>query len=213
MSIPTLVILGPSNAGKTPVGQTIQQRSALTARRSLHLDFGDHLRRCCAGTIDPGFTADQRALIDTFMQGRLLDHDSFFIAHRIVHWFLKQHRFDPHRDLLVLNGLPRNVAQARSLAEHDIVVRCALHLDCPIEVARQRKQRSDNGRGFEDRSGRTDGSDDVFRRKSESYLADTLPLVAHYRRAGVPVVRVPVDVDTSPDDVAETLFRLISDDP
>ena len=99
---------------------------------------------------------------------------------------------DAAKDVLVLNGLPRNPAQARGLAGMGIDVPVVILLDCSVETAWQRKARSERGMGFEDRSHRADVSREVFDRKARSFVEETAPLMDWYRDRGTQVLRVAV---------------------
>jgi adenylate kinase family enzyme len=173
--------------------------------RCLHLDFGEHLRKICSDGINPGFSSRQVEAIRSVMNGQLLDDSMFWVAQTVVEWFLRSHQFDTKRDLLVLNGLPRHVGQARDLASMGVDVRLVAHLDCAVQTAWQRKQLSERNQGFEDRTTRPDSDYDTFVRKLTSFEADTVPVLAWYTDRNVPVVRVPVAVDSSPEEMLSRL--------
>jgi adenylate kinase family enzyme len=199
--IRALLLAGHSNSGKSPVGSALAEALCSSSRTTHHLDFGDLLRRTCSADINPGFSEEHLRLIGTFMHGRLLDDGSFFVAQRLIEWFLDDRAFVPGRDVLILNGMPRDAAQAIRVRAMGIVVDQVVHLDCSAETAWRRKQRSEDGTGFEDRSDRGDAAHQVFERKVRSFLRDTLPLLDYYRSAGAIIHRVPVQIDTGPDDV------------
>jgi adenylate kinase len=85
------------------------------------------------------------------------------------------HRFAPERDILVLDGIPRNLAQARILDEH-IRVEKVIYLVCTDEeamIARLRRRALKENRP-------DDASDLVIRRRWEVYEEETAPVLAYY---------------------------------
>ena len=192
------LLVGHSHAGKTPLGELLARELAEPGRRCLHLDFGEQLRATVAGRLDPGLTAEEAEYLRAVMAGRLLDDAHFGIAAKVVAATLAAAGFDAARDLLLLTGMPRHVGQARACVGAGLDVRLVVFLDCTAEVALARKRLADAGQGHEDRTHRDDGALAVFARKVASFDAETRPLLGHYRDAGVEVVRVPVEVDTTP---------------
>ena len=83
--------------------------------------------------------------------------------------------YRPDRDILVLDGIPRSVAQAEAL-DDKIEVLAILHLVCPdIDEMVQRMK----GRAL--KQGRQDDADEsVIRRRFEVYEAETAPVLGHY---------------------------------
>ena len=200
-----ILLVGHSNAGKTPLGALLEARTATSGRRLLHLDFGEHLRATVAGTFDPGLDARESAFLRSVMRGTLLDDAHFGIARKVVHRFAEVRRLDPGRDVLVLNGMPRHVGQALACAAAGIDVKLVAFLDCPPEVALARKRLADAGSGHEDRGHRDDAALDTFERKVRSFDEDTRPLLDHFTRLRVPIARLPVGVETTPEQMAGAL--------
>ncbi len=83
--------------------------------------------------------------------------------------------YRPERDLLVLDGIPRNVGQSRALDSHIEVLR-VVHLRPPdIELMVQRLK----GRALKEN--RQDDADErVIRRRFEVYNAETAPVLDYY---------------------------------
>jgi adenylate kinase len=83
--------------------------------------------------------------------------------------------YKPNVDLLVLDGIPRNVNQARHLDEH-LEVLAVLHLVCPdIEAMVTRMRR----RALKEN--RIDDADEkVIRRRFEVYRRETAPILNYY---------------------------------
>ena len=83
--------------------------------------------------------------------------------------------YKPNVDLLVLDGIPRNVMQAKALEKH-LEVLAVLHLVCPdIEAMVMRMRR----RALKEN--RLDDADEkVIRRRFEVYQRETAPVLEHY---------------------------------
>ncbi len=87
-------------------------------------------------------------------------------------------RFKPECDHLVLDGIPRNVAQAR-LLEAFLEVKRVFHLTCPDEgalVARMRRRALKDNR-------LDDADENVIRRRLAVYKEETLPVLDFYGRS------------------------------
>lgn len=188
------LLLGPTGAGKTPLGEALAARSD---GRVLHFDFGAGLRAVDAERLAvPGLSAEGRAIVrDVLARGALLADSQWFVAEAILSAFLAR-----PCDRVVLNGLPRHVAQAVAM-EPRVDVRRVLVLECDAATVRERLARDTGG----DRAGRIDDGSAAVERRLALYRARTQPLIAHYRARGVPVAALPVGADTT----AADLMRLL----
>jgi len=192
MSHQAILLIGPTGSGKSPLGQWLE-RHGLWGRRCHHFDFGAQLRAAS------GFNPEEmRFLQQVLQQGALLEEDSFYLALRILDSFLQERRVQPS-DLLIMNGLPRHIAQAEALADQLQFV-AVLHLLCDAETVRERLRRNTGG----DRVARQDDEPELLEKKLQIFAERTAPLVAYYRDRGVPVIRVEVAVQTQP---AEMMAR------
>jgi adenylate kinase len=86
-------------------------------------------------------------------------------------------RYKPRQDLLVLDGIPRNVAQAELLQEH-LDVLLIVHLICPdrekmFERLRRRALKENRI---------DDAKEDVIRKRWAVYEQETYPVLAFYPR-------------------------------
>ena len=100
-------------------------------------------------------------------------------------------RFDPTQQILVLDGIPRSVNQAR-LLEGTIQVVKIIHLaaDPDAMVARIRGRALKQNRV-------DDGREEVIRRRMQVYERETRPLLAHYPasvRADIDALKTPFEV-------------------
>ncbi|MFC1526877.1 nucleoside monophosphate kinase [Candidatus Latescibacterota bacterium] len=193
-----LLLLGPTGAGKTPLGDALEA-SGLSGRRCLHFDFGANLRGvaedgCLPSTGRPPgrlSTDDLRTIEESLRTGALLENESFHIARDLLLSFADQ-RGLAVADLLILNGLPRHAGQARDLDAYLEVARLCL-LECTAAVVAERLTRDTGG----DRAERIDDGMDLVSRKLAIFSERTMPLVAHYEALGARVDRIPVDVDST----------------
>mgnify|MGYP005842239813 CR=1 FL=1 len=191
---PSLLLLGPTGAGKSPLGDELE-RVGLAGRPCAHFDFGRELRRAEA---DTGF-ARRRALAEgeraeivrVLCEGALLERDSFSIALKLLDGFTAE-RAAGGAAWLVMNGLPRHLEQAEALASR-LRVDAVIHLDCDAATALERIRRDAGG----DRTGRADDALDAVRRRLEIYCARTAPLVAYYTARGARHIIIPVGPTTT----------------
>jgi adenylate kinase len=87
-------------------------------------------------------------------------------------------RFDPNREILLLDGIPRNVDQAKAL-DASIDVLGIVHLVCSDEEEMVRRMRN---RAL--REGRHDDADEaVIRNRFDVYRQETAPVLSHYSQA------------------------------
>ena len=109
--------------------------------------------------------------------------------------------FDPTRDTLVLDGIPRNVSQAKMLSD-TLDVKAVFYLSCPDQTQMvERLQR----RAL--RENRLDDANlDVIRRRLETYDSDTKPVLDFY---GKPVVHT-IDATQSPLEVLRIILDTVA---
>ena len=185
-----LLLLGPTGSGKTPLGDALE-RSGLWKRRCHHFDFGANLRAIVAGEVTEDFANEEIAFLRRVLEeGALLEDERFPLAARILDRFMTRRRFQPG-DLLLLNGLPRHLEQARAIDRKTAVVG-VIQLDCDAGTVLERLRRDSGG----DRSQRTDDNEELVASKLAIYEVRTRPLLEHYQRLGVRILRFEVRVDT-----------------
>ncbi len=198
-----ILLVGPTGSGKTPLGRLLQRRG-LRGRRCRHFDFGQQLRDVAAAETPPKYLTpeDVQVIRAVLADGALLADEHFPIAERILRAFLDRCNLGPD-ELVVLNGLPRHVGQARDI-ERIVTVREVIYLRCTAEVARQRIASNIGG----DRDGRGDDEMRSVRNRLETFARRILPLVDYYRQAGVPVRTIHVGPETT----AEQMWAALHDE-
>lgn len=103
--------------------------------------------------------------------------DEFTIEmwHDYVENLRSNHRFDPTSDTLILDGIPRNVAQAEMMDEY-IDVKRVYYLDCKdknVMYLRLQKRALIENR-------LDDANKDVINSRLKVYEEQTFPLLSHY---------------------------------
>jgi adenylate kinase len=175
------IFLGAPGCGKGTQGQILG-----AIPRFYHFSMGDAFRSMDTRTpIGQEFIAHSR-------RGELVPDEL------TIRYFKKQvdaradlHMFKPDIDILILDGIPRSIEQARILEEH-IEVLQLFHLSCPNReelITRIRKRALKEGR-------MDDASDEVIQRRIRAYEESTRELIDHYadRRAAINAAQAPVKV-------------------
>jgi adenylate kinase len=154
-----LVFLGPPGSGKGTQAAMLADRTGI-----LHLSTGDILRGAAALGTPTGTKA--KGYMD---RGQLVPDE-------VVDALVAERLTGADADAFVLDGYPRNVAQAealaRLLAAAGQALDAVIFLDVPDDVLVARIA------GRRDR--RADDTEEVLRARLEVYRAETEPLVAYY---------------------------------
>ncbi|MBM4031444.1 MAG: hypothetical protein FJ291_06610 [Planctomycetes bacterium] len=201
--IRAVLLLGPTGAGKSPVGTLLEQRGGFR-----HFDFGAELRAAAAGA--RGLPEKAVSYIKRLLAAHALLPDARFdIAEALLDAFLSRVGFDPASEVLVLNGLPRHVGQARAIARR-VRVEHVIVLDCDARAVAARVARRRRGEGL-DHAGREDDSPDAIAGKLALYARETAPLAAHYAaQPGVRLSRLRVGPHTTDTTLAQRVAKLAS---
>jgi len=165
-----LILLGPPGAGKGTQAKIIEDRHG-----SVQLSTGDMLRAAVAAGTQVGKQAEA-----VMARGELVPDEVVvgIIADRID-------QPDCAKGF-ILDGFPRNVAQAealdRMLADKGLKLDAVLELgvDDEILVGRIEKRASETEGGP-----RADDNVEALRKRLEVYHAQTAPLIGYYRDRGV----------------------------
>jgi adenylate kinase len=191
----SILLLGPTGVGKSPLGNQIEQ-NGLRGGKCFHFDFGHELRSIAEHNLPPeGFQEEDLSFIrDVLDKGLLLENEHFHIAEKIVHYFLRRNDVR-EENILILNGLPRHSDQAKDMSAI-VAVKSLVLLTCgPEEVYKRIELNS--GR---DRTGRLDDSLDMIRHKLEIFNARTAPLIEYYSNMGCDIVQVSITDASTPED-------------
>ncbi len=193
---PAILLLGPTGAGKTPLGEQLE-RSGWQGSRCRHFDFGHHLREAArVGGAYYALTDEEVDVIRCCLRsGALLENETFAIARKILIAFAEARMVSPS-DRLVLNGLPRHLDQARMLAGC-VRINPVILLECDADTVWERIRRNSGG----DRVARHDDDVRAVRKRLDIYRRRTLPLIDYYRDGGATMIRLKVGVWTSAADL------------
>jgi len=198
------LLLGPTGAGKTPLGRLLEEKG-VAGRRCFHFDFGAELRAVAAAPEGAAglAAAERQVVLRSLATGALLEDHEFPIALRILRAFVRRSGL-AEDDRLVLNGLPRHIGQARMMEDVARVV-AVISLEAGPEVIRERIELNTGG----DRVDRGDDELPAVRQKLVLFRMRTLPLIEYYENREVPVVRVPVGARTGAEDAYAAVLDLV----
>ena len=163
----TVLLFGAPGAGKGTQGKILGSIPGF-----FHLSCGEVFR-----SLDTTSKLG-KIFLEYSSQGKLVPDD-----HTVQMWQENMQaqtilsRFKPLQDLLVLDGIPRNVAQAKLLQKH-LNVLSIVHLVCPDkELMFERLRRRALKENRID-----DAREDVIRKRWDVYEAETHPVLAFYPR-------------------------------
>ena len=161
----TILLFGAPGVGKGTQGRALGQLPGF-----LHFSSGD-----CFRALDER-SDDGRQVAQYLARGELVpDELTMQVWRRAMQEFIDQGRFRPETDLLILDGIPRNLRQAELLHDSVQVVRI-VHLvasdeDAMVERIRQRALKEN----------RSDDADErVIRHRFEVYRARSEPVLGFY---------------------------------
>ena len=188
----SILLIGPTGAGKTPAGEYIEKKG-FGRKRCHHFDFGHQLRTIAQNdSLPEGMEkADHLFIREVLDKGLLLENEHFHIAEKVIDLFLCGKNFK-NEDLLVLNGLPRHVDQARDL-DKLVEVESLFVLECEAEDVHERIRRNTGS----DRTGRTDDDLHMIRKKLEIFKTRTSPLIDYYAQSGSSVFKIKVTASST----------------
>lgn len=172
----TLLILGAPGSGKGTQGKVLG-----SIPRFRHFACGDVFR-----SLDTR-TPLGRKFVEYSSRGELVPDDVTVELWRSnIRQSVDAHQFKPEIDFLVLDGIPRNMEQAK-LMEGDIEVLKLFHLSCPdrTELARRLRKRALKDNRFDD------ANEAVIQQRFATYEAETKPILDYYSGDRI------VDIDAS----------------
>jgi len=200
----SILLVGPTGSGKTPLGDELERRGFL-GRRCLHFDFGANLRAAAAGRVDDHRLTESEleTIRRSLTTGALFEADDMPMIVKILTGFAASRRLDP-ASLLVLNGLPRHRDQAQSLYSV-VAVERVISLEADAAVIAERIRR-DPGL---DRAARTDDDLGAVARRLAVFHERTAPLLDFYRGRSVPVTSVRVSASMAAAAIYDATVRAV----
>ena len=165
MKYQTYLLFGPPGSGKGTQGKTLG-----TIPRYFHCACGDVFR-----SIDTR-TEIGRAFLDYSSKGELVpDEITVKLWKARIDAAVDGHNFKPDIDTLVLDGIPRNVGQAK-IMDDLIDVQKVFHLSCPNRgelFARLKKRALKDNR-------LDDANEEVIKRRLATYEEESKPVLGYY---------------------------------
>ena len=169
----THLLFGAPGSGKGTQGRTLG-----TIPRFYHCACGDVFR-----SIDTRSKVG-RAFLEYSSKGQLVpDEVTVELWHEAIDAAVDAHKFKPDIDILVLDGIPRNVGQAK-IMEDLIDVEKVFHLSCPDReklFARLKKRALKDNR-------LDDANEDVIRRRLAIYENESKPVLTYYAKDLITVI-------------------------
>ena len=195
-----VLIIGPTGSGKTPFGDLCEQKG-IGGAKCYHFDFGSILREIADSPFEQDYLIqeDIEIIIHTLESGALLENETFYIAKNILLAFMEKQVITDD-NLLLLNGLPRHVDQARAVDEI-IEIKGLIHLECEPAVVKERILCNSGG----DRTCRTDDSIEAIEKKLELFNNRTMKILDYYGSKKINIEKVSVSAETTPENILQTL--------
>lgn len=162
---PAFIILGAPGSGKGTQGKILGN-----IPRFFHCACGDVFR-----SLDTRTVIGQKFVAVSSRGGLVPDELTIELWKEQIDNLGTSHLYKPDIDLLILDGIPRNVRQAEILDRY-IEVHQVFHLSCPDrdELARRMRKRALKDNRIDD------ASDKIIDQRIATYEAETKPIVAHY---------------------------------
>ena len=189
MSARRLLLLGPPGAGKGTQAKYLVEGLGIP-----QISTGDMLRAAVAAKTEVGLKAKE-----TMDRGDLVSDD-------IVIAVAEERLSQPDaRDGFVLDGFPRTTVQAEAL--DGILERLELPLERCVALVVDTEELVGRLLKRAEIEGRADDNEEAIRNRMQVYAAETEPLIAYYREAGL-LAEVPAK--GSIDDVRERIQKAIA---
>ena len=160
-----ILLFGAPGTGKGTQGKVLGELPGF-----FHLSSGDIFR-----SLDPD-SEQGRAVDEHTSQGNLVPDDlTVTLWHNWLTQRIAAGEFDPAGELLLLDGIPRNVAQCQLIEDH-VDVQLVLHLSSDdIEPLVQRILNRARLEGRAD-----DGDESIVRHRVDVYRAESAPVLDFY---------------------------------
>lgn len=191
MKYRTYLIFGAPGSGKGTQGKILG-----AIPRFFHFACGDVFR-----ALDTRTELGQ-AFLEYSSRGQLVPDDlTVKLWHARIVDVVRAHTFKPDIDSLVLDGIPRNIGQAR-IMEDLLEVKTVFHLTCPDRAAlvSRLKKRALKENRFDD------ANEEVIRRRLATYEAESRPVLEFYG----PRLLKQIDATQTPLKVALEILQSIN---
>ena len=185
----SVLLFGPPGAGKGTQGKILGAIPGF-----FHLSVGDVFR-----SIDIGSEDGQEICKYTSVGQLCPDELTIRIWRKALDGYVALSTFKPREDLLVLDGIPRNVGQTELIRSHIDVVRI-ISLDCDDEeemVKRIQRRAIRENRA-------DDASEDIIRSRFEVYRNQTRPVLERYPESCI----CSVEAKGSPAEVLQNILKI-----
>ena len=176
----TILMFGAPGSGKGTQGKVLG-----TIPRFHHMACGDVFR-----SLDTRTPLGQE-FVEYSSRGQLVpDETTVKLWRASIHDKVKTRQFKPDIDFLVLDGIPRNVEQAKFM-ETDIDVLQVFHLSCPdrAELSRRLRKRALKENRFDD------ANDEVIQRRIRLYEEESKPILDYYSQGIYAGRNIVTDID------------------
>ena len=169
----TFILFGAPGSGKGTQGKTLG-----SIPRFFHCPCGDVFR-----SIDTR-TPLGKAFLEYSSKGQLVPDDiTVELWQEAINAAVKAHKFKPDIDILVLDGIPRNVNQAKIMRDM-IEVEKVFHLACPDrETLFQRLKK----RALKDNR-LDDANEEVIQKRLDIYEKESKPVLDYYSKECITVI-------------------------
>ena len=187
---PAILILGAPGSGKGTQGKALGM-----IPRFFHCACGDVFR-----ALDTRSELGQK-FVEYSSKGQLVpDELTIELWQAQINTWKEGNQYFPDSDILILDGIPRNVEQAQILQEH-IQVEHVIHLSCPdrTELARRMRKRALRENRMDD------ASDSVIEDRIRTYEAETKPILEFYPDE----IRTDIDATQQPIKVMSDIINKI----
>jgi adenylate kinase len=192
MKYQTFILFGAPGSGKGTQGRTLG-----SIPRFFHCPCGDVFR-----SIDTRTKVGQ-AFLEYSSKGQLVPDDvTVELWKEAIDAAVDTHKFKPDIDILVLDGIPRNVAQAKIMDEL-IDVKRVFHLSCPNRdalFARLKKRALKDNR-------LDDANEEVIQRRLATYESESKPVLGYYGQERITCI----DATESPAKVLMHILESLTD--
>lgn len=192
MKYQTYILFGAPGSGKGTQGRTLG-----SIPRFYHCPCGDVFR-----SIDTRTKVGQ-AFLEYSSKGQLVPDDvTVELWKEAIDAAVEGHKFKPDIDTLVLDGIPRNVAQAKIMDEL-IDVKKVFHLSCPDRdslFARLKKRALKDNR-------LDDANEEVIKRRLATYEQESKPVLSYYSKDRITCI----DASEPPSKVLMHILESVND--